>query len=361
MIINDLNLGNNARTEVWRPTISIERRQYSASNLLTEINPLASEQPQIIACKLVMSMAPVVDTAEIYLSVIRAANVWSIGDEIQIILGYQEEGNRQVFSGWIESISYHSQGVVRLTAINSGALLAQMHLDQSYAQQNSGAIVNDLLAQAEVSAGTITNGIDWPFYVIDGRSSLYQHIAKLANKNNYFAYFSAAGEFNFLPLLSNQALTIFTYGVDIIEFNWFTRAFVTEQLTLIGEGAAGSAGQEAWSWLNKNINNLTAAVGQGVRHLQQSDASLRYPQAVQTIAQNAQTRNSTYTKLGKLRVPGNSALQVGSCFAIDGMAEDSLNNTYCIQSVQHRFNKISGFITEINFCELPNNNTQRVA
>ena len=55
-------------------------------------------------------------------------------------------------------------------------------------------------------------------------------------------------------------------------------------VTTVGEGAAGSQGQEAWSWLVKDPSSVTGSAGSGGPERLIQDASLRSTEAAQGAA-----------------------------------------------------------------------------
>jgi hypothetical protein len=117
----------------------------------------------------------------------------------------------------------------------------------------------------------------------------------------------------------------------------------------VGEGAAGSQGQEAWSWLIKDPSSVTGSAGSGDPERLVQDASLRSGEAAQGAADGI-TGAAERAKLnGELLVPGSPAVVVGSAVEIVDAPQDALNGLFLVRRVGHRFSKRGGFTTLICF------------
>ena len=222
-------------------------------------------------------------------------------------------------------------------------------MNQSYEQQKAGDIVTDLAGRAGVDADTIEDGADFPFYVVDDRRSAYQQIAALARKSGYLAWFNPEGKLSFAPFTAGQAVQTFTYSEDILSLQVADAAPVIGAVTTIGEGAAGSQGQDAWSWLVKDPSSVTGSAGEGEAERQDQDASLRSSDAAQSAADGIADAASLTNFTGTGLVSGAPAVSVGSAIEIADAPQDVLNGLYLVRRVWHRFSKRDGFTTSICF------------
>jgi phage protein D len=306
-------------------------------------------QQHSVTIALEAHLAPIVDGAVLQLSGQAQSPPVALGDQGSIGLGYSDAAPVPVFTGQIESLRHQIAGGVRLTATNGGATLAKLRVNQSYEQQTAGDIVKDLVGRTDVETDTIEDGLSLPFYVVDDRRSVYQQIADLAQKSGYLAYFTAEGKLKFSPAATGDPVQTFTYGVDILQLQVTAAAPVVAGVTAIGEGAAGSEGQAAWSWLVKDPAAIRASAGTDPPTRLISDAALRSQAATQTAATSRSQAASQQALTGRLWVPGAPAVGVGSPIAITNAPQDSLNGTFLVRGLSHRYSKAGGFTTLIEF------------
>jgi hypothetical protein len=226
--------------------------------------------------------------------------------------------------------------------------LSQLRINQSYEQQAAGDLVSDLCGQADVATDAIEPGIDLPFYVVDDRYNAYEHIDRLARKSGYIAYFTTEGKLYFGPEQAGQAVQTFSYASDILELRIQQNNTSATAVTVMGEGAAGTEGQEAWSWLIKDPGSVTAEAGEGKRRLY-SDASLRSSDACQATAGSIAGRTGAQALTGHILTAGAPAVVVGSSIAITDAPSESMNGQFFVSRISHRYSKQSGFTSRIHF------------
>jgi phage protein D len=292
-------------------------------------------------------LAPSVDTAAVRSFVGQQAPSAAVDDSGSISLGYADSSTELVFTGEVESVGYTVQGATRITATNGGASLSRLRINQSYEQQKAGDIVRDLAGRAGVDTDTVEDGVEFPFYVADDRQSAYRHVAALARKSGYVAWLTPEGKLNFAPFSAGQAVQTFTYGEDILSLAVADAVSVIGTVTTVGEGAAGSQGQEAWSWLVKDPTSVKGSAGDAGAERQVQDASLRSGDAAQSAAEGIANAVGLTKLTGKLLVPGAPAVAVGLAVEVAGAPQDALNGLYLVTGVRHCFSKTNGFTTLI--------------
>ena len=291
--------------------------------------------------------APFVDVATLHLADTASAPSVAVDDSGTIELGYEDGATETAFTGQVEGVRYGVQKTTRITAVNGSALLSRLRVNQSYEQQTAGDIVQDLAGKAGVDTDTVEDGVDFPFYVVDDHRSAYQHIAALARKSGYLAYLTPEGKLSFAPFTAGQPVESFTYGVDVMSLEVTDAAPVVGAVTTIGEGAAGSQGQEAWSWLVKDSSPVKGSAGEGDSEREVQDPSLRSGDAVQSAAEGIVNAGALTKLTGKLLVPGAPGVAVGLAVEVTRAPQDTLNGLYLVTQVQHRFSKTKGFTTLI--------------
>ena len=303
----------------------------------------------VVSVAVKAGLAPSVDVVEVHLDGSSQAPTAAVGDAGSVSLGYEDGSTEPTFSGQVEDVRYSVQGVTRITVTNGGASLSKLRVNQSYEQQKAGDIVNDLAGRAGVGTETVEDGAAFPFYALDDRRSAYQHVAALARKSGYLALFTPEGKLSFAPFTAGQAIQTFSYGEDILSLHAAQAPPVAGAVTTVGEGAAGSQGQEAWSWLVKDPSSVTGSAGSGDPERLIQDASLRSGEAAQGAAEGIAEAAEGMTLIGELLVPGSSAVVVGSAVEISDAPQDTLNGLFMVRRVCHRFSKRAGFTTLICF------------
>jgi hypothetical protein len=294
-------------------------------------------------------LAPFVDVATLHLADVASAPSVALADSGTIELGYEDEATEVAFTGQVEDVRYGVRGATRITATNGGAPLSKLRVNQSYEQQKAGEIVSDLAGRAGIDTDTVEDGVGFPFYAVDDRRNAYQHIAALARKSGYQAWFTPEGKLSFAPFAAGQPVQTFTYGVDVRSLEVTEAVPVMGAVTTIGEGAAGSQGQDAWSWLVKDPSSVEGNAGGGEPERQIRDASLRSGDAAQSLADGLADAAGLMRITGKLLVPGALAVAVGSTVETSEAPHDALNGPCLVRRVRHRFSKQEGFSTLVVF------------
>ena len=337
-MVSSLFAGGNASPAVRRPLFSVD------------LGGSADEWAQsLVSLTVEAGLAPFADAATLYLAEEASAPDVAVEDSGNIELGYDDDTTETVFAGQVDEVRRSVQGKTRVAAVNGGALLSRTRVNQSYEQQKAGDIVRDLAGRAGVDTDTVEDGTDFPFYVVDDGRNAHQHVAALARKSGYLAYFTPEGKLSFAPFTAGQAVQTFTYGKDVLSVHATEAAPVVGAITSVGEGAAGSQGQEAWSWLVKDPSAITGSAGSGDPERLIQDSSLRSGEAAQGAAEGIAEATQGMTLIGELLVPGSPAVVMGSAIEISDTPQDALNGLFLVRRVRHRFSKRGGFITLISF------------
>ena len=338
-MVTSLFSGNGAGPSVRRPLLEVSFGSGSSEDW----------RQAVVSLTVTCALAPSVDSVEIWLSAGSTVPAAATEDTGSVSLGYEDSSTETVFTGKVEAVQHTVQGLTRVTSTNGGATLSKLRVNQSYDNQAAGDIVSDLATKAGVGTDVIESGMDLSFYVIDDRRSVYGHVAALAKKCGYLAYFTPDGDLKFAPFSAGQPVAVFTYGVEILSL-WVTETVpAVGTVTTIGEGAAGSQGKEAWSWLVKDPSSVTGRSGTGDPKRSLDDPSLRNGDAAQGAAEGIAAAAGLMTVTGRLAIPGTPAAAVGSAVEIAGAPQDALNGLCLVRQVKHRFTKRTGFTTLIVF------------
>ncbi len=273
------------------------------------------------------------------------------GDAGTVKAGYQDSSNDLIFTGAVDAVRTRLDGVLRLSAVTGAAVLARLRVDQSYEQSTAGDIVKDLAQRAGVDAGSVEDGATYPFYAVDARQNAWQHMAALARQNGFRAFFSTEGKLNFQPVEAGQPVVSLAYGSDVLGMELWSAQPAAGKVTVTGEGAAGSNGADAWSWLLKDPAGVRAESGTGDPEKLISDPALRSADAAQTAAGSIAAAITAATLSGWVRTPGAAVVTPGSTIEITGAPQAALNGTCLVERVRYGFSKREGFTSLIHFTQ----------
>lgn len=275
----------------------------------------------------------------------------AVGDSGTLGLGYADSGLSDVFSGTLESVRRGLDGSLRMTATDGSASLARLRASQSYEEQSAGDVVGDLAGQAGVATGAVESGVDLAFYAVDDRRSAWDRIAELARRSDYTATISAAGELAFAPLAEGSPLRTFTYGDDLIELAVTRDAASAGGVRAVGDGAAGSEGADAWAWLVKDPQGVSAEAGEEPRR-RLADGALRSSEAASSAAAAAHRRDTSQTTRCRALVPGAPEVVPTATVEIAGTPDSDANGLYFVARVRHTLDKRAGFMTRLDLVRL---------
>lgn len=288
-----------------------------------------------------LRLAPGVDGCTIEVASSGLPDV-ALGDKLTLQLGYADELT-PVYSGQVSRLQACHDQTWRIDLDNGAQTLARLRQNSSFEQQSLSDVVNKLLSSAGVSAGTVSRGADFPFLVIDDRQSVWAWLAELAQACGACVWLDADGAVQ-VKSGGGPAAATYTYGQDILSFQFDARVPVAAQLTVVGEGASGSKGSDAWSWLSKKRDPIQAQQGRGEAR-QVSQAVLRNMAALQGSAQGWEQRLSASGERITLRVAGTTAVALADTFAVSGCPQGRGDGTYLATRIQHRYDKQGGFVT----------------
>ena len=114
-----------------------------------------------------------------------------------------------------------------------------------------------------------------------------------------------------------------------------------------GEGAAGSQGAKAWSWLAKSADGVQASAGDGAPKRLFQEGVLREQATVDAAAKGISARAEALRKVANVTVPGSPEVGVGALFELADCPGGRGDGTYVALRLRHRYAKARGFTTEI--------------
>jgi len=267
------------------------------------------------------------------------------GDKVTIHLGYHTDLT-QVFSGEVDEIIPGIDALV-VNALTSDRHLLTLRYNQIYERQSAGNIVRNLASRANVSTGTIDNGVDFPLYAVDDGKNGYEHILELAKKCGYECFVDTTGALMFREAAQGPVAKTFEYGFDILKARIFRHESAIQKVEVRGESPASSLGNEKAHWLVKSFEQSLGIAGTGkpIRNVQ--DLTIKTKAAADTVAAARLDQLNARITRGHLTVLGVPAIMLGDSIKLTEMPEPDLNGTYKVRAIQHKFTREDGFLSEV--------------
>jgi prophage tail gpP-like protein len=296
--------------------------------------------------------APSVDCAEIHLSAGDDAPDVAVGDRGTVALGFADAKPTTVFTGEIASVQRGARGVTRLVATNGGAALATLRFAASYKQRSAGDVVRDCADRVGVSVGSIDDGATLPFLAVDESRSAWRHLAALARSNGAIAFVSPDGKLTFRAAEKGDPAATFTFGIDVLSLRAAEDRPGMGAVTVVGDGAAGGHGTDAWGWLVKDPSSVTGHSGHGDPARMTIDGALRTSDAARSAAASISAMSALMDARGHIVVPGTTEVMVGATIAIASAPQYMLNGRFLVLRIRHSFSKRSGLLSRIEFSKV---------
>ncbi len=340
--------GSSNAAPAFRPAFKVSKSAGGGGGLLAAASSLlgmAQRDPWadcVQGIQLDLQLAPGVDSCTLETVGASLPDV-ALGDALKIELGYAD-ALVPVYSGKIARLLSRQDGSVQITLDNGALTLARLRQNTSFEQQSMSNVVSTLLSDAGITDSQIDAGANFPFLAIDDRQSLWAWIAVLAAHGGCHAWIDSEGAVQ-IKAGGGPAVSAFTYGNDILRLQTSIAAPQAATVTVLGEGAAGSQGSQAWSWLSKKASSISARQGGSGDARQQSAPLLRSVSAAQSSAQFWQQALTAQATRIDLTVPGNADLAVGSTISVSDCPQGRGDGDYLLTRVRHVYEKKKGFIT----------------
>lgn len=337
-----MSLFNSSGPAVRKPTFSISVGS-ADSELLSS---------GLVEISVKTTLGPSVDYAEIKVAMVEGTVDVVTDDSVTIELGYEDADTIVAFTGIVDRIKYGIDGCIQIGCVNSGSLLASTRIMKSYEKQTAGDIVNDVAQQVGVTTDTVESGTNYPYYVLDGKRSLYKNVDLLARQSGYVAYITNEDKLYFGVQSQGQAVVTGTYGENLLDLSVTKCLPLIDKATVWGEGAAGSEGEDAWCWLVNDVASVTGDSGNGSNVQCNFDGALRSAESVQSAADGIMDRMTLMQIQGEVLVLGAAEAVIGSTIEITGAPIEICNGKAVVRGVQHNYSKNSGFQSRLWFARL---------
>ena len=267
----------------------------------------------------------------------------SLGEKLTVSLGSGEDPST-VFTGQVATLASR-HGALAVLLSTPASALARIRRNAGYESQSFSDLLSTWAGEAEVETGDIDSGPDYAYFAVDDRRSLWEWIARLARHADLPVWIDAEGKLN-AKKPAGQPVAKFTWGETLIALDATARDPVTTAARVVGEGSAGRQGSDAWSWLAKDPEGVSAAAGSGPAGALAQDGGLRDLASVAAAATGMAAAGQRIADVVRISVPGTPALDVASVFELAGCPGGYGNGQWSALEVRHRFT-VAGFVTDV--------------
>jgi phage protein D len=275
----------------------------------------------------------------------------AIGQQVTVELGFTNgQDPQQVTVATVVDVDPDLRA--RRFVAHSGEALLHTQVDRTFENATAGSIVTELAQAAGVDVAQADDGITFPAYVVDARRSAYHHIGELAALCGFDRYTTNEGKLVFAFFAGGRTSHVFEHAKHVLEVRMDRRPAAASQVTVLGESAGASQGDDSWAWLGRDLVPHAGKAGSGDRMLLLERAALRTSSATQQAAQAVLTELRRRAAVGELLVTGAPQVRLGDALRLSGVAEPGVDGTYQVRSVAHDIRKDRGFTTRIGFRSL---------
>jgi len=262
-----------------------------------------------------------------------------VGDDVRVYLGYEDD-LKVIFTGFLSSIKRGSSSA-RLECFNSSIKLVKHRVSRVYESQTSGDIVRDLAGEADVQVGEISSGIRLPYYVVDNRRTVYDHMSYLADRNGFELYVNEENKLFFKEYEEKEPHKV-EYKVNLLDSDVSVLEKGEVRIVVCGESPASFRGSDTFHWLTKREVKGSAGSGTTIVIF---DPVVRDEETADRVAKAKLERMSVKAK-GWVRIIGDSTIKLNDTVEIIGVGEE-IDGKYQVRGVKHSFSRSRGFTSSL--------------
>lgn len=283
----------------------------------------------------------------------------STGDAVTVALG-TGQGAQPLFTGEVREVA-RTATALRITAVDGLAKLATFDVEAAFENQTAGAIVRDVLGQAGVDAGSISDGPTLGLFVMHKGPRALRHLQRLAGLCGADLFTGADGKACFVTPDTRGAEHTFEYGKDVLALRLEDAPPAFDSVVVWGEGAASAQGAGKEHWLLKDLSSVNgkAALGtggtvtpgqEGTRPLLVVDGAVRSGGAAADVARARVAALAARPMRGFIEVLGTPGVMPGDGVKLSQLPGASPGQgALRVRRVRHRLDARVGFVTRVDF------------
>lgn len=272
------------------------------------------------------------------------------GGTVSVELGWDGDTSL-VFTGVVDTVE-RGIGRMQVSCVGSQMKLMRSRVDQPFINQAAGRVVQALAGDVGVATERVEDGIDLPGYLADSASSVYEHCLVLARNCGFDLYTTAQGKLVFAGFSIASADHTLRYGEHIVAAS-VEQSTPLDEVNVVPEGPASSAGDETAYWLVKDPAPHKGEAGGGAAAVLCSAPLLRTKDAAQHAAEARLSRSKRDAVSGFVEVMGSPGIQLGQAVALEGVPDSGADGLYQVMAVRHRLDRQRGFRTYVALGGMP--------
>ncbi len=310
------------------------------------------------------SVAVPIDSLRVMLA--ESAGV-AAGDAVTLDLG-DEDGLERVFTGTVAELR-PSLGGCCLFCTGTMLGLVELRVASFYEGRSAGDVVRDLVGQAGLDAGDISDGLTLPRYAIERRQGAHTQLRRLAERLGFSLFADRQGQVCFRGLgpaaqlgsgglggAAGGALAgavgalggsgALAFGKHLLAAQARLRPAPNRKIVVGGESPMSGQGEDKSFWLTATDSDFEDSSGSGDEWLI-TDAAARTKDMAGRFAAGYAAALAARSAELRLTVLGLPALDLGDDLGASDAPEAGLNTRGVITGLRHRLSAREGFVTDL--------------
>lgn len=299
---------------------------------------------------------------------LESASDVALDDDVTLELGYDGK-NERAFTGTVVELRGGIAGVT-VTALGTLAAMLDLRAAATYENRPAGGIVNDLIDQAGLTAGTVSNGPTLPRFAVDRRRSAFAHVKGLADRLGYELYADRNGRVMFHALGDDAGLDAgggllgsvgggllaaasggggegYEYGKHLLDASAARRKKGPASLQVGGESPMSNQGNATAYWLTTGDEDLRGEAGDGDPKVLVVDQAARTKDLADRFAAGLLARAGRNARQLRVTVAGRPGLELGDSISVMDSRGTPLAGRGYVRALRHEFAGTAGFITRV--------------
>jgi len=314
------------------------------------------------------SVAVPIDSLRVMLA--ESAGV-AAGDAVTLDLG-DEDGLQRVFTGTVAELRPSLSGC---SLFSTGTMLGlvELRVASFYEGRSAGDVVRDLVGQAGLDAGDISDGLTLPRYAIERRQGAHTQLRRLAERLGFALFADRQGQVHFRGLgpaaqlgsgglggglggaasgaLAGAAAALggsgdLAFGKHLLAAQALLRPAPNRKIVVGGESPMSGQGEDKSFWLTATDSDFEDSSGSGDEWLI-TDAAARTKDMAGRFAAGYAAALAARSAELRLTVLGMPALDLGDDLGASDAPEAGLNARGVITGLRHRLSAREGFVTDL--------------
>lgn len=257
-------------------------------------------------------------------------------EEAELKLGY-DGSLEKIMVGNVKRVDVRLNSVL-ISIDGIGSKLLRKGSNTVFLSHTSGGIVVTLAQEAGVDVKEFEHGISYPYYAIDDRSNLFEHIVRLGSLCGADTFFDKDGKIIFRRPGGGKEHML-AYGKDLLEVCAIRTGPSYKGVLVFGESPVSSKGTDTYHWIAKE--EIKASKG-GEGGLAVKETSLKSSESVEKAGE-ALLEASKYTLMLNLKTEGKPVIRVGDTIKLEGFDDREIDGSHEVTRVEHTLSALRGF------------------